>query len=103
MAYIKVDHSELTSSAVVVEKYITFLKSKMNSAQGEVDTLSATWQGADFTEFNAQWDKVTDNNSTYMQMLKSLESYQRFLEHASNKYKEVQSKAVNRADALPKY
>lgn len=103
MAYIKVDHSKFESAASAIDSYVTLMKNKMRSAQGEVTTLSTSWQGADFNQFKSQWDKVTNNDSTYSQMIKALESYSKYLRYAAGKYKEAQSKAVNRANGLPKY
>ena len=103
MAYLRVDHSKFEAAASAIDTYVTSMKNKMRSAGGEVNTLSANWQGSDFTQFKAQWDKVTNNDSTYSQMIKSLESYAKYLRFAAQKYKEAQSKAVNRANGLPKY
>lgn len=103
MAYIRVDHSKFEAAASAIDTYVASMKNKMRSAGSEVTTLSANWQGSDFTQFKAQWDKVTNNDSTYYQMIKSLESYAKYLRYAAQKYKEAQSKAVNRANSLPRY
>lgn len=103
MAYIRVDHSKFETAASAIDAYVSSMKTKMHNAGEEVTTLSANWQGSDFTQFKAQWDKVTNNDSTYSQMIKSLESYAKYLRLAAQKYKEAQSKAVNRANGLPKY
>ena len=103
MAYIKVDHSKFEPAASAIDSYVTLMKSKMRSAEGEVTTLSTTWQGVDFNQFKTQWNKVTSNDSTYMNMLKALEEYAKFLRFAGGKYKDAQTKAVNRANGLPKY
>ena len=103
MAYLRVDYSKFEAAASAIDTYVASMKNKMRSASGEIDTLSANWQGSDFTQFKVQWDKVTNNDSTYSQMIKSLESYAKYLRFAAQKYKEAQSKAVNRANGLPKY
>ncbi len=103
MAYLRVDYSKFEVAASAIDSYVSSMKNKMRSAGGEVNTLSASWQGSDFNQFKSQWDKVTDNDSTYNQMIKSLESYTKYLRFAAQKYKEAQSKAVNRANGLPKY
>ena len=103
MAYIKVDHSKFETAASAIDSYVSSMKSKMGSANGQVNALSANWQGGDFTQFKTQWDKVTNNDSTYNNMIKSLESYAKYLRYASQKYKEAQSNAVNRANGLPKW
>lgn len=103
MAYIKVDHSKFEAAASEIEKYVSLMKKKMASAQGEINTLSSGWQGSDFSQFKTQWDKVTNKDSTYNQMLTSLEAYAKFLRSAASLYKDAQSKAVNRANSLPRW
>ena len=103
MAYIKVNHSELSTAAAAVDKYVDQLKIKMNAADGEVKDMSATWKGSDYNYFKSQWNKTNDSDSTYGQMVKSLESYSSFLKYAAGKYKDAQSKAVNRANLLPRW
>lgn len=102
MAYIKVDHSKFESTAVAVDNYVTLMKNRMNSAQGEVTTLSSSWQGADYAQFKAEFNRVDNSDSTHTQMLKSLESYSKYLRYAATKYKDAQTRAVNRANGLPK-
>lgn len=103
MAYIKVDHSKFENAASAVEKHVTLMKNKMRSIQGEVTTLSSTWQGADFTQFKTEFGKVDNEDATHTQMVKSMESYARYLRFAANKYKETQARAVNRANSLPRW
>lgn len=103
MAYIKVDHSKFSTTASVVDSYVKLMKTKMNSAQGEVDNLARNWQGVDFAQFRTQWNKVTNGESTYSEMIKALENYSKFLRFASEKYKDAQTNAVNSANRLPRY
>ena len=103
MAYIKVDHSKFENAAAEVDKYTTFLKQKMKSAQGEVVNLSSTWQGGDYNQLKNEFDKVDNNDSTHSKMVKALESYSGYLRYASNQYKNAQIRAVNRANSLPRW
>ena len=103
MAYIRVDHSKLESAASAIDNYVASMRSKMSGADHEVSAIFANWQGSDYTQFEAKWNAVTDNDSTYSQMLQSLESYAKYLRYAASKYKSTQSDAVNRANSLPKY
>lgn len=103
MSYIKVDHSKFEAAASATEKYVDLLKKSMNNVQGEVTTLSSSWQGSDFVQFKTEFDKVDNEDSTHVQMLKSLESYAKYLRYAANKYKDAQARAVNRANGLPRY
>lgn len=102
MAYIKVDHSKFEPTAAAVDNYVSLLKSKMASADSEINTLSSSWQGIDFNRFNEQWKTVTNNDSTYYKMIKYFESYAGFLRTAGKKYKDAQINAYNRANGLPR-
>lgn len=103
MAYIKVDHSKFEGAASAIDSYVKLMKNKMQNAQNEVSTLSATWQGSDFVQFRKEFDKVDNNDSTHVKMVKVLESYSRYLRYASKKYRDAQARAVNRANGLPRW
>lgn len=103
MAYIKVDHSKLESTATAIDDYVAVLENQMKGVQSEVATLSSSWQGPDFEQFKSQLDKVDDEDSVHANMINALESYAKYLRFAANKYKEAQTHAVNRANDLPKH
>ena len=103
MAYIKVDHSKLKSAASAIETYASTLKTKMKKAQSEAESLSAVWQGGDATEFKTRFAKIDNKDSTHAQFVVALESYAKYLKYAESEYKKAQSKAINRANNLPKY
>lgn len=101
--YIKVDHSELKSASSAIDKYVDLMKKRMNSAQGEVASLFAEWQGSDSFQFRSEFDKVDDADSVHMRMLKALESYAQYLKYASNRYKAAQVNAISRANNISKF
>ena len=101
--YIRVDHSKFEGAASAIESYISRMKGKMNSAEAEVNNLSAAWQGADSVRFKVQWEKAVSPDSTYADMKKSFETYAKFLRDAANRYKSAQANAINRANALPRW
>lgn len=103
MTYIKVDHSKLKSTSEEIKDYVSLMKKEMKSAQAEVTTLGASWQGADFAQLKTEFDKVDNADSTHTKMLKSLDSYADYLQYAANKYKDAQARAVNRANNLPRW
>ena len=103
MAYIKVDHSKFEDAASAVDSYVTLMKNKMRSAQGEVATLSSSWQGSDFAQFQTEFDKIDNDDSTHTQMVKAMESYARYLRYAADKYKGAQIRAINRASSLSRW
>lgn len=103
MAYIKVDHSKFEGTAKAIDDYVNTLNKKMKSAQSEVSNLSATWQGLDYNQFKTEFNKVDNADSTHVQMTKSLTNYAKYLRYAANKYKDAQSRAVNRANGLPRW
>ena len=103
MANIKVDHSKFAGTATAVDNYVRLLKTRMNQANNEVTHMARAWEGADYTRFANQWSKVTNGESTYAEMVKSLEAYAKFLRMAESKYKQAQINAVNRANSLPRW
>ena len=103
MAYIKVDHSKFEDAASAVDSYVTLMKNKLRSAQGQVTTLSLSWQGSDFAQFQTEFDKIDNDDSTHTQMVKAMESYANYLRFAANKYKDAQIRAINRANNLPRW
>lgn len=103
MAYIKVDHSKLEDAASAVDSYVSLLSKKMIKAQAEVIMLSGAWQGQDFAQLQKEFAKLDDTDSTHKQMTKAMQSYAKYLRYAAKKYKEAQSRAVNRANSLPKW
>lgn len=100
MAKIKVDHSKFENAAVEIEKYVDLLKKKMSGVQAEVDGLSASWQGFDYNQYKNEFNKINNNDSVHVQTIKAMESYAKYLRFASDKYKEAQTKAINRANKL---
>ncbi|MEH6993434.1 WXG100 family type VII secretion target [Neobacillus drentensis] len=98
--FIKVNHSQFENAADAIDTYLSSQKRNMAAAEREVQNLGATWQGTDSKQFQLQWNKVEDNESTSKNMSKALENYANFLRFAASQYKEAQSKAVNRANWL---
>ena len=103
MAYIKVDHSKFSGAASAVDDYVSQLKSKMKSAESEVNAMVSGWEGDDYTQFKKQWSTLQAKGSAYSEMVKALEAHSDFLRYAANKYKEAQSNAINRANSLPRW
>lgn len=100
MAYINVEYSKFESAAVAVDNYITTVKNKMRDIQGDVDTLSSSWQGGDYNQFKKEFDKVDSDGSTYKQMVKAMESYARYIRYAAEEYRKAKTRAVDRANSL---
>ena len=103
MAYINVDHSKFEQAAKAIDTYVREARIKMRSSSNVVHDLAATWQGKDASEFQNQWNRLDDSDSTFSKMIKDLESYAKFLRYAAKKYKDAQSNAVNRANGLPRW
>lgn len=98
--YIRADHSQFEAAAGAIDSYRDFMKNKMKLANMEINILSVGWQGKDFEQFKSQWNKIESKGSIYNNMKEFLESYAKFLRHASKRYKETQQKAVERARAI---
>ena len=103
MANIKVDCSKFEAAAAALEDYARLMRDKMQSAQNEVEGLGAKWQGPDYAQFKDQWEKDMGSGSVNEEMLKAVESYAKYLRYAAGKYKDAQTKALNRAGRLPQY
>lgn len=100
MARIKVNHNDINNTAKEIDNFLARTKDRMNSASGSVDRMIQGWEGVDYSHFDKQWAKVTASDSTYRQMVKSLDAYADYLRFAAEKYKDAQAKAVNRANLL---
>ncbi len=98
--FIKVNHSKFELAASAIETYISRHKKNMAASGQEVTALALSWHGKDSENFQNQWSKLTENDSTSEKMINALENYAKFLEYAANEYKNAQSKAINRADWL---
>ena len=103
MANIKVDHSQFERTASAIETYISKHKTKMNTIDRSIASLSSSWQGNDYTQLKKEWQQIQGSDSTSDKMLKSLDNYADFLRFAANKYKSAQVNAINRANKLPRY
>lgn len=102
MARIVVDYSRLEAAASAVDAYVETMKRKMAESESAVEGLAASWHGDDAAQFMAKWGTVSGGGSTYSNMVKSLESYAKFLRYAAAQYKNAQRRAVERASGLPR-
>lgn len=102
MAYIRVDHRQLEKAASAIDTYVSKHKSNMQGIEQTLNGLGTSWQGADYQQLKTEWRQINAQDSTSGKMLKSLESYGKYLKYAQAQYKQAQSKAVNRANSLPK-
>lgn len=102
MANIKVDHSKFEKTAQAIDKYVSNHRSNMNKIGGEVNSLGSSWSGADYMQFQREWNSINSKNSTSGKMLSAMENYADFLRFCGQSYKSAQSRAVNRANRLPK-
>ncbi len=98
--YIDVDHSKFKKTAKEVDDYVSLLKGDMMIADSKVTSLMWYWQGKDKSEFNQEWSKVKESDSTYTKMVNSFESYSEVLKYAAKEYKSAQEIAVNRSMML---
>jgi Uncharacterized protein conserved in bacteria len=100
---IKVNHNKLEAAAKEIDVYVGLHKGEMKKASGEVDTLSTSWKGDDAIQFRVNWSRVDDKGSTSEEMIKALTDYAEFLHFSAQKYKKVQTDAINRANRIPKW
>lgn len=102
MAYIKVNHKEFDRTAQAIDTYIANHKNSMKKMDGEVRALSAYWGGADYLQFCKEWNYINSTDSTSSKMIRAMDNYAQFLRFCGNTYKSAQSRAINRANSLPK-
>lgn len=102
MAYIKIDHTQFRNASNAVDTYIRNHKKSMNSIEQEMTSLGASWKGEDYLQIKHEWNQIHDSGSTSDKMLISLQNYADALEATAKKYKDAQSRAVNRANTLCK-
>lgn len=101
---IKVNHSELISAAQLVEDYISFSKKKMKIMSDSVESLkNVAWVGIDYDQLANKWDVVNNKGSIYSNFNESLVAYADYLNYSAEQYKKAQSRAINRANFLPKW
>lgn len=101
---IKVNHNELTSAAKLVEDYVSVSKKKMKMMSNGVDSLKkVAWVGTDYDQLADKWNGINDKGSVYNNFNKNLEGYADYLNYCAEQYKKAQSRAVNRANSLPKW
>lgn len=103
MANIKVDYRSMDNAISSVDSYIRTAEAKMTAAQREVSYLASNWRGSDASKYMEQWNTVTSEGSAYRKMINALKSYSSFLKCAESEYKNAQARAINRANALPRY
>ena len=102
MAYIKVNHQKLLAAADEVDRYILKLDKNMSIVDSALRSLGNEWKGADYQQVKTEWSEINSSGSTTDKMKTTLKSYAGSLREASKLYKEAQTRAVNRADALCK-
>ena len=100
MAKIRANHSKFEAAAKKIDLYVESHKKEMKKAGDEVNLLAATWKGTDFDQFKKQWETLDDKGSTSDMMIKALENYGTFLRYSAEKYKKVQTDAINRANKI---
>ena len=102
MAYIQTDHQQLKATAAAVDTYVETLKTDMKKARQQVYQLTRQWEGPDAEAYRERWVQASEQDSTYGQMVKTLQNYADYLRYAAEQYRNAQSNAVNRANGLPK-
>ncbi len=103
MAYIVVDHNKFEHAASAIDTYISKHKKNMNKINQEMVDLAASWQGADYVAAKQKCSEMNASGSTSDKMIKALDSYADYLRYAGKQYRDVQSRAVNRANLLPRW
>ncbi|MDE6952179.1 MAG: hypothetical protein K2P09_00030 [Erysipelotrichales bacterium] len=103
MGYIiEVNHKDIKDTASIVRQYVVFQNKKMKTLSIQVDMITKHWQGEDFNSFLQKWKGIDAKGSITRNLVENLSDYANYLDFVANMYIDIQSKAVNRADRLPK-
>lgn len=102
MAYIKVNHKKMLDAAERIDDYIVRLDKNMNSIDSAMLALGGDWKGTDYQQVRKEWCEINSSGSTTDKMKTSLKNYASSIREAAKLYKEVQSRAINRAKTLCK-
>ena len=103
MAYIKVDHKKLEKAAETIDQYVSRHRKRNTAIDSEITQLKSSWSGTDYDTLKLQWQEMNGKDSTSQKLIQTMETQADNLRFAAGKYKEAQSRAVNRAKLLPKY
>lgn len=102
MAYIKVNHQQLLTAANEIDTYIVQLDKHMATIDSTVLSLGSEWKGEDYQQVKKEWNEINSAGSTTDKTKNTLKSYAGSIREAAKMYKEVQARAINRANALCK-
>lgn len=98
--FLDVNYLEFEKAASAVEDYITKQKQKMAMANQEIASLSANWQGEDFSQLKMKWNELDDSSSTAGSLQKNLKDYAETLRYVAAQYKKAQKRAIDRVNSL---
>lgn len=102
MAYIKVNHQKLLSSADQIDNYIAAMDKHMRSMDTAIISMEADWKGEDYLQLKKEWNEINSIGSTADKMKTTLKSYAGTLRESAKLYKDAQTRAINRANNLCK-
>lgn len=102
MAYIKVNHKKILSSADQIDNYIAAMDKHMCNMESAIVSMGADWKGEDYLQLKKEWNEINSTGSTTDKMKTSLKSYAGTLREAAKLYKDAQMRAINRANNLCK-
>jgi uncharacterized protein YukE len=103
MAYIKVDHSRMLAVANSLDGYVNKYNSLLLQAAQSTDGIGGAWQGTDYAEFRNKINTLTNSDSSLKKTAKSYQAFSDQLRDSAARYRDAQSRAVNRANNIPIY
>lgn len=102
MAYIRVDYKMMINTVNQIENYISTFDNNMELISNDIVSINSEWEGKDYQQFKAEWDKIKSPGSTSYLMRAAIQNYADEIKEAVNKYKEAQIRAINKANSLCK-
>lgn len=98
MSVVEVDFQVLGDTVGSAWNCASTLESQKNAADGEMESLQASWQGQDATDYFSKWEETKSGDSSYGKLKYAIESYARYVDYCKAQYQYAQNNAVNRAN-----
>lgn len=100
MCYIAVNHQILIEAASDMKIHELIHNNILNQANNTVANLEMKWSGMDYTQYKAQWSRITADDSTSKNITNKMSEFSEFLRYASEQYKNAQITAVSHAKKI---
>lgn len=102
MPHIRVDNDEIEKMIGQINMCLEQMNGQMRMATDTIIAMEANWRGSDYSVFRQKWNKIINNDSSYMKEMEQLKYILSKLRYATSKYKVAQRNSFDRANRLPR-